>query len=371
MKFLDQAKVYVKSGNGGAGCVSFRREKFIQHGGPDGGDGGRGGHVFVEAVNGLNTLIDYRFRQHFKAKVGTHGMGRNRTGAMGEDIVLKVPVGTQVLEEDGETLIADLTEEGQRVRLLRGGNGGWGNTRFKSAVNQAPRRANPGEDGADMWVWLRLKLIADAGLVGLPNAGKSTLLSVVSAAKPKIAEYPFTTLVPNLGVVEVDTATFVLADIPGLIEGAHEGIGLGDRFLGHVERCACLLHLVDASQEDPAEAYRVVRGEIEAYAAELAHKPELIVFTKTDIVDADDLAAKRKAFEKATGQMPVLMSAATGQGVRPAMARLLQIIRAARGEEHLEMKQQSIDPDENDATEASEDSGGNNGASTEDAPWRP
>ena len=331
MKFLDQAKIYVKSGNGGAGCVSFRREKYIQHGGPDGGDGGRGGHVFVEAVSGLNTLIDYRFRQHFKAKVGTHGMGRNRTGAMGEDVVLKVPVGTQVLEEDGETLIADLTEEGQRVRLLRGGNGGWGNARFKSSVNQAPRRANPGEDGADMWIWLRLKLIADAGLVGMPNCGKSTLLSVVSAAKPKIADYPFTTLVPNLGVVEVDTATFVLADIPGLIEGAHEGVGLGDRFLGHVERCACLLHLVDASQEDPAEAYRIVRGEIEAYAEDLAGKPELVVFNKTDIVAPDALNAKRKAFEKATGQMPLLMSAATGQGVRPAMANLLQMIRETRG----------------------------------------
>ena len=359
MKFLDQAKVYVKSGDGGAGCVSFRREKFIQHGGPDGGDGGRGGHVFVEAVNGLNTLIDYRFRQHFKAKIGTHGMGRNRSGAMGEDVVLKVPVGTQVLEEDGETLIADLTEEGQTVRLLRGGNGGWGNTRFKSSVNQAPRRANPGEDGADMWVWLRLKLIADAGLVGMPNAGKSTLLSVVSAAKPKIADYPFTTLVPNLGVVEVDTATFVLADIPGLIEGAHEGIGLGDRFLGHVERCACLLHLVDASAEDPAEAYRVVRGEIEAYAADLADKPELIVFNKADIINEDELAKKRKDFEKATGQMPLLMSAATGQGVRPAMAALLHMIRKARGQEQQEQQEQSPVLDEDGEP------------TTDDASWRP
>ena len=359
MKFLDQAKVYVKSGNGGAGCVSFRREKFIQHGGPDGGDGGRGGHVFVEAVNGLNTLIDYRFRQHFKAKVGTHGMGRNRTGAMGEDVVLKVPVGTQVLEEDGETLIADLTEEGQTVRLLRGGNGGWGNSRFKSSVNQAPRRANPGEDGAEMWVWLRLKLIADAGLVGMPNAGKSTLLSVVSAAKPKIADYPFTTLVPNLGVVEVDTATFVLADIPGLIEGAHEGIGLGDRFLGHVERCACLLHLVDASAEDPAEAYRVVRTEIEAYAADLADKPELIVFNKADIVDEDELAKKRKAFEKATGQVPLLMSAATGQGVRPAMAALLHTIRKARGQQQQDQQAQVTVLDENGEP------------TTDDASWRP
>ncbi len=359
MKFLDQAKIYVKSGNGGAGCVSFRREKYIQHGGPDGGDGGRGGHVYVEAVSGLNTLIDYRFRQHFKAKVGTHGMGRNRTGAMGEDVVLKVPVGTQVLEEDGETLIADLTEEGQRVRLLRGGNGGWGNSRFKSSVNQAPRRANPGEDGADMWIWLRLKLIADAGLVGMPNAGKSTLLSVVSAAKPKIADYPFTTLVPNLGVVEVDTATFVLADIPGLIEGAHEGVGLGDRFLGHVERCACLLHLIDASGEDPAEAYRVVRGEIEAYAKDLADKPELIVFNKADIVDEDELAQKRKSFEKATGQVPLLMSAATSQGVRPAMAKLLQMIRKVRKHEDNDQHRQPVVLDEDGEP------------ITEDTSWRP
>lgn len=350
MKFLDQAKVYVRSGNGGAGCVSFRREKFIEHGGPDGGDGGRGGHVFVEAVNGLNTLIDYRFRQHFKAQTGTHGMGRNRTGGMGEDVVLKVPVGTQVLEEDGETLIADLTEVGQKIRLVRGGNGGWGNTRFKSAVQQAPRRANPGEDGTEMWVWLRLKLIADAGLVGMPNAGKSTLLSVVSAAKPKIADYPFTTLVPNLGVVEIDTATFVLADIPGLIEGAHEGVGLGDRFLGHVERCACLLHLVDASQDDPAQAYKVVRGEIEAYAAELADKKELVVFNKADIVEADELAAKRKAFQKATGQVPMLMSAVSGQGVRPVMAKLLHMIRVERGEAQAALEEESGEPSSGDET---------------------
>lgn len=349
MKFLDQAKIYVRSGNGGAGCVSFRREKFIEHGGPDGGDGGRGGHVFVEAVNGLNTLIDYRFQQHFKAKTGTHGMGRDRTGAMGEDVVLKVPVGTQVLEEDGETLIADLTEVGQKIRLVRGGNGGWGNTRFKSAVQQAPRRANPGEDGTEMWVWLRLKLIADAGLVGMPNAGKSTLLSVVSAAKPKIADYPFTTLVPNLGVVEIDTATFVLADIPGLIEGAHEGVGLGDRFLGHVERCACLLHLVDASQDDPAEAYMVVRGEIEAYASELADKKELVVFNKADIVDAEELASKRKAFEKVTGQVPMLMSAVSGQGVRAVMAALLHVIRAERDD-----VQASNDDDINDSLSGDE-----------------
>jgi GTP-binding protein len=356
MKFLDQAKVYVRSGNGGAGSVSFRREKFIEYGGPDGGDGGRGGHVFVEATNGLNTLIDYRYQQHFKAGTGVHGMGRNRTGAAGNDVVLKVPVGTQILEEDGETLIADLTEEGQQVRLLRGGNGGWGNARFKSSTNQAPRHANPGEDGQEMWIWLRLKLIADAGLVGLPNAGKSTLLSVVSAAKPKIADYPFTTLIPNLGVVTVDTASFVLADIPGLIEGAHEGVGIGDRFLGHVERCACLLHLIDASQEDPVEAYRVVRGELEAYGGHLAEKPELIAFTKADIVEDDDLKAKRKAFEKATGHVPLIISAATNQGVRPAMAKLLEMIRAERVLENTADTEDAQEADHNPA---------------EDAPWRP
>jgi GTP-binding protein len=354
MKFLDQAKVYVRSGNGGAGSVSFRREKFIEYGGPDGGDGGRGGHVFVEATNGLNTLIDYRYQQHFKAGTGVHGMGRNRTGAAGKDVVLKVPVGTQILEQDGETLIADLTEEGQQVRLLRGGNGGWGNARFKSSTNQAPRHANPGEDGQEMWIWLRLKLIADAGLVGLPNAGKSTLLSVVSAAKPKIADYPFTTLIPNLGVVTVDTASFVLADIPGLIEGAHEGVGIGDRFLGHVERCACLLHLIDASQDDPVEAYRVVRGELEAYGGHLAEKPELIAFTKADIVEDDDLKTRRKAFEKATGHVPLIISAATNQGVRPAMAKLLEMIRAERVQENNATEAEQADPNP-----------------AEDAPWRP
>ena len=274
----------------------------------------------------------------------------------GNDVVLKVPVGTQILEEDGETLIADLTEEGQQVRLLRGGNGGWGNARFKSSTNQAPRHANPGEDGQEMWIWLRLKLIADAGLVGLPNAGKSTLLSVVSAAKPKIADYPFTTLIPNLGVVTVDTASFVLADIPGLIEGAHEGVGIGDRFLGHVERCACLLHLIDASQEDPVEAYRVVRGELEAYGGHLAEKPELIAFTKADIVEDDNLKTKRKAFEKATGHVPLIISAATNQGVRPAMAKLLEMIRAERVLENTGDTEQEQEADHNPA---------------EDAPWRP
>ncbi len=263
MKFLDEAKVYIVSGAGGNGCVAFRREKFIEFGGPSGGDGGKGGDVIVEAVNGLNTLIDYRYQQHFKAKAGGNGMGKDRHGANGKNAVLKVPVGTQVYEEDGETLLADLTQVGQRVTILTGGNGGFGNTHFKSATNRAPRRANPGEPAEERTIRLRLKLIADAGVIGLPNAGKSTLLAAVSAAKPKIADYPFTTLHPQLGVVRVDEREFVLADLPGLIEGAHEGIGLGDKFLGHTERCNVLLHLVDGTAEDPAEAYRVVRGELE------------------------------------------------------------------------------------------------------------
>ncbi len=262
MKFLDQAKIYVRSGDGGNGCIGFRREKFIEFGGPDGGDGGRGGDVWIECVPNLNTLIDYRYQQHFKAKNGQGGMGQNRSGANGDDVVVKVPPGTQVFDEDNETLIADLTKPGERFMIAKGGNGGFGNAHFKSATNQAPRHANPGLPGQELTIWLRLKLIADAGLVGLPNAGKSTFLAAVSAAKPKIAGYPFTTLHPNLGVVRAGDTDFVLADIPGLIEGAHEGAGLGDRFLGHVERCRVLLHLVDATQEDVAGAYKVVRGEL-------------------------------------------------------------------------------------------------------------
>src|SRR6476620_7425118 len=276
MKFLDQAKIYIQSGSGGAGSVSFRREKFIEFGGPDGGDGGRGGDVVVECVDGLNTLIDYRFQQHFKAKTGMHGMGRNRAGARGDDVVLKVPVGTQIYDIDGETLIADLTEVGESIVIARGGNGGFGNLHFTTSTNRAPRRANPGQTGIEMTIWLRLKLIADAGLVGLPNAGKSTFLATVTAAKPKIADYPFTTLHPGLGVVHVDGREFVLADIPGLIEGAHEGAGLGDRFLGHIERCRVLLHLVDAGCEHAGEAYKTIRGELEAYGNGLEDKAEIV-----------------------------------------------------------------------------------------------
>ena len=267
MKFLDQARVYIRSGGGGNGCISFRREKYVEFGGPDGGDGGRGGDVVAECVDNLNTLIDFRFRQHYRAKKGVDGMGRNRSGSRGEDAVLKVPPGTQIFAEDNETLLADLIEPGQRVVLAAGGNGGFGNAHFKSSTNRAPRRANPGEPGVETEIWLRLKLIADAGLVGLPNAGKSTFLAAVSAAKPKIADYPFTTLHPNLGVVRAGDRDFVLADIPGLIEGAHEGAGIGDRFLGHIERCRVILHLVDGTDEDPAGAYATIRGELAAYGA--------------------------------------------------------------------------------------------------------
>jgi len=327
MKFLDQAKIYVRSGNGGAGSVSFRREKYVERGGPDGGDGGKGGSVFVECVDGLNTLIDYRYKQHFKASTGMHGMGRNRSGAHGEDVVLKVPVGTQILEEDNETLITDLTEVGQKVLLLKGGNGGFGNAHFKSAVNQAPRHANPGLTGEEKWIWLRLKLIADAGLVGLPNAGKSTFLAAVSAAKPKIADYPFTTLHPNLGVVEIDGRGFVLADIPGLIEGAHEGTGLGDRFLGHVERTRVLLHLVDGSgEEDPGEAYRVVRGELDAYGHGMEEKPEIVALSKVDALTPELREEKAAALEAACGQKPLILSSASGENVDTALRMIIRAI---------------------------------------------
>ncbi|MBV8751785.1 MAG: GTPase ObgE, partial [Hyphomicrobiales bacterium] len=289
MKFLDQAKVYVRSGDGGNGCVAFRREKFIEFGGPSGGDGGRGGDIVVSAVDGLNTLIDYRYQQHFKAQRGHNGMGKDRAGPNGTDAVLKVPTGTQIYDVDGETLLADLIAVGDEAVLARGGNGGFGNAHFKSSTNRAPRHANPGQSGEERWVWLRLKLIADAGLVGLPNAGKSTFLAAVTAAKPKIADYPFTTLTPQLGVVRIDAREFVLADIPGLIEGAHEGAGLGDRFLGHVERCRVLLHLVDGLSEHAGNAYRTVRGELEAYGHGLVDKPEIVALTKADALTPDAL----------------------------------------------------------------------------------
>ncbi|HEX9906042.1 MAG TPA: GTPase ObgE [Propylenella sp.] len=329
MKFLDQAKVYIRSGDGGAGAVSFRREKFIEFGGPDGGDGGRGGDVWAEAVDGLNTLIDYRYRQHFKAKTGGHGMGRNRAGAKGADVVLRVPAGTQILEADNETLIADLTKSGDRVLLAEGGNGGFGNAHFKSSTNQAPRRANPGQEGREKWIWLRLKLIADIGIIGLPNAGKSTLLARVSAARPKIADYPFTTLHPNLGVVRHKGGELVLADIPGLIEGAHEGAGIGDRFLGHVERCGALLHLVDAAGDNPAGAYRTVRRELAAYGHGLEEKPEIVILSRADLVSDARLKSAASSLRKPTGTKPLLVSAATGQGLEDLLDRCLEIARSA------------------------------------------
>jgi GTPase len=333
MKFLDEAKVYVRSGDGGNGCVSFRREKFIEFGGPNGGDGGKGGDVVVQAVDGLNTLIDYRYQQHFKAKSGGGGMGKDRHGANGADVVLKVPAGTQVYAEDDETLLADLTEVGQRTVLARGGNGGFGNAHFKSSTNRAPRHANPGQAGEELTIRLRLKLIADAGIVGLPNAGKSTLLAAVSAAKPKIADYPFTTLHPQLGVVESDGREFVLADIPGLIEGAHAGSGLGDRFLGHVERCRVLLHLVDGTGEHAGDAYKTVRAELAAYGQGLADKPEIVALTKADALTPEEIKQQTARLKRAAKKAPLVISAVTGAGVPEVLRALLGVIDAARGEE--------------------------------------
>jgi GTP-binding protein len=330
MQFLDQAKVFVRAGDGGKGCVGFRREKYIEFGGPDGGDGGKGGDVVLECVANLNTLLDYRYQQHYKAKKGGHGMGQNRHGAGGADVVLKLPPGTQIFAEDDETLIADMTTPGQRIVLLHGGNGGFGNARFKSSTNQAPRHANPGQVAEEMYIWLRLKLIADAGLVGLPNAGKSTFLAAVSAAKPKIADYPFTTLHPNLGVVRVDSTDFVLADIPGLIEGAHEGAGLGDRFLGHVERTAILLHLIDATQDNPAEAYQIIRGEIEAYGAGLKDKSEIVALSKADAVPEKEMAKKVKEVAKVAGAKPLVLSAVSGQGMQDALRALAKEVVRSR-----------------------------------------
>jgi len=338
MKFLDQAKVYLRSGDGGGGAVSFRREKFIEYGGPDGGDGARGGDVWIEAVEGLNTLIDYRYQQHFKAKTGGHGMGRQMHGASGDDAVLRVPVGTEVLEEDRETLIADMDTVGKRVRLAKGGNGGWGNTRFKGPVNQAPRHANPGQDGEERWIWLRLKLIADVGLVGLPNAGKSTLLAATSAAKPKVADYPFTTLTPNLGIVDLSSEErFVLADIPGLIEGASDGAGLGTRFLGHVERSAVLIHLVDGARDDVAEAWRTVRAELEAYGEGLEDKSEILALNKIDALSPEMRDQRAAELAAAAGREPMRLSGVSGEGVtevlrvawREVLSRRAQIAEEA------------------------------------------
>ncbi|CAM4138629.1 GTPase ObgE [Palleronia rufa] len=344
MKFLDLVRVTIRSGSGGSGAASFRREKYIEYGGPDGGDGGRGGDVVVEAVDGLNTLIDFRYQQHFFARNGQHGMGKQRTGADGADIVLRVPVGTEILDEDEETVIADLTEIGQRVTLATGGNGGWGNLRFKSSTNQAPRRANPGQPGVEREIWLRLKLIADAGLLGLPNAGKSTFLAATSNARPKIADYPFTTLHPNLGVVAVDGAEFLVADIPGLIAGAHEGKGIGDRFLGHVERCAVLLHLVDGTSPDVAGDWQTIIDELRAYGGALADKPRVTALNKIDALDDDERAAVRAALEEVAG--PVMtMSGVSREGV----TEVLRTVRARISDDRIRQSR----------------------AEKDDAPWQP
>ncbi|TRW96231.1 GTPase ObgE [Paracoccus sp. M683] len=328
MKFLDLAKVYIRSGGGGAGCVSFRREKFIEYGGPDGGDGGRGGDVWAEAVEGLNTLIDFRYQQHFFAKSGQHGMGSQMTGKSGETVTLRVPVGTEILEEDEETVIADLTEPGQRVLLAKGGNGGWGNLHFKTSTNRSPRNANPGQEGVERTIWLRLKLIADAGLIGLPNAGKSTFLAATSNARPKIADYPFTTLHPNLGVVGIDGREFVMADIPGLIEGASEGRGIGDRFLGHIERCAVLLHLIDGTSEDVVGDAQTVLTELEKYSPLLAKKPRVTALNKVDALDDAEIAEKQAALEAALGGKVLLLSGHAKQGVTEVLRALWdQILR--------------------------------------------
>ncbi|MCH2066641.1 MAG: GTPase ObgE [Shimia sp.] len=350
MKFLDLAKVYIRSGGGGGGCVSFRREKYIEYGGPDGGDGGNGGYVWAEAVEGLNTLIDFRYQQHFFAKNGQPGMGNQRTGKTGDDIILRVPVGTEILDEDQETVIADLTEVGQRVLLAKGGNGGFGNLHFKSSTNQAPRRANPGQPGVERTIWLRLKLIADVGLLGLPNAGKSTFLAATSNARPKIADYPFTTLHPNLGVVGVDGVEFVVADIPGLIEGASEGRGLGDLFLGHVERCAVLLHLVDGTSGTLFEDYKTIVQEITNYADILADKPRVTVLNKIDSLDAEEREFLKEELEAVAGGEVMLMSGASHEGTT-------EVLRALRAQIDDDRLRQKIE----EAEEAEE----------EEAPWQP
>ena len=333
MKFLDQAKIYVKSGEGGAGTASFRREKFIEFGGPDGGDGGRGGDIVIECVDNLNTLIDYRYLQHFRAQNGRHGSGANRTGAAGETLVLKVPAGTQIMDEFNEQVLLDLTKPGERYVFLRGGDGGHGNAHFKTSTNQAPRRYDKGWPGKEMWIWLRLKLIADIGLVGLPNAGKSTLLAAVSRAKPKIADYPFTTLKPQLGVVSVHGDEFTMADLPGLIEGASEGSGLGTRFLGHVERCAAIFHLIDATEPDVVASWRTIRGELKAYGNGLTEKLEIVALNKSDAVPPEEMAEKRKKLKRASKHDVIVMSGATGAGVEQAKIKLFDIIKQRRDAE--------------------------------------
>jgi GTP-binding protein len=342
MKFLDQAKIFVKSGDGGKGCVAFRREKYIEFGGPNGGDGGKGGSVIFEAVENLNTLIDFRYRQHFKAPRGGHGMGSEMSGAKGEDLIIKVPVGTEIVAEDGETVLADMVEAGQRFLIAKGGDGGRGNTRFKTSTNQAPRYAEPGWPGEEMWVWLKLKIIADIGLIGLPNAGKSTFLSAVTKARPKIADYPFTTLHPHLGVAWIDNHEIVMADIPGLIEGAHEGVGLGDRFLKHVERCAAFLHLIDGTAEDVVTPYQTIRRELELYKADLALKPEVVTLNKIDALSKDEITQKITALEKAVGHKVYAVSAIAKNGLMPCLREASKYV----------IKKQTTEPDTNQTAES-------------------
>ena len=331
MKFLDQAKIFCRSGDGGNGVVAFRRERFIEFGGPDGGNGGKGGDIIFEAVQNLNTLIDFRYTQHFRGAKGGNGAGADMTGAGAKDVVIKVPMGTQIFDDERDLMLADLDVAGKRVTLLRGGDGGHGNAHFKSSTNRAPRRADPGWPGEERWIWLRLKLIADVGLVGLPNAGKSTFLSVVSAARPKIADYPFTTLHPQLGVARLSmTQEFVVADIPGLIEGAHEGAGLGDRFLGHVERCAVLLHLIDGAAGNVVKAYRTIRGELSEYGGGLADKPEIIVLNKSDAMTAREISSRRAALKKASGAPVFVISAVTHDGLPNLLNTVWHEIVAAR-----------------------------------------
>lgn len=349
MKFLDQVKIFIKSGDGGQGCVSFRREKYIEFGGPNGGDGGKGGSVYFEAVENLNTLIDFRYQQHFKAPRGQHGMGSDKAGAKGEDIIIKVPVGTEIVAEDGETVVADMVEAGQRFMIAKGGDGGRGNAQFKTSVNQAPRYAEPGWPGQEMWLWLRLKVIADVGLIGMPNAGKSTFLSVVTKARPKIADYPFTTLHPNLGVAWVDNYEVVLADIPGLIEGAHEGVGLGDRFLKHVERCAAFMHLIDATDDDVTKNYKAIRKELELYKADLAQKPEVVVLNKCDALDEKEIKKKVKALEKASGKKVFPISAIAKQGIFDCLREVSKYITRDRRNQEEADKQVGIDEEVEDA----------------------
>lgn len=330
MKFLDQAKIYLESGKGGPGCVSFHREKFVEFGGPDGGNGGKGGDIYFEVVDTLNTLIDFRYKQHFIAQGGEHGKGRNKTGAGGEDLIIRVPVGTQILDDDKETILADFSESGKCIKFLKGGDGGFGNAHYKSATNQAPRKFTPGWPGQEIAIWLQLKLIADVGLVGLPNAGKSTFLAACSNAKPKIADYPFTTLHPNLGVVKAGERDFVIADIPGLIEGAHEGLGLGDRFLGHVERTAALLHIIDCTHDDLVGAYKTIRHELKEYGADLENRPEIVAINKADALGVELAQDQAKTLEDAIGKKVHIMSAVSGENTKEILYQLADIIYTER-----------------------------------------